>query len=74
MAIELIWESESCLLVKYFGQVKGSEALTSSLAMSDDPRFDRINVIIVDGSGLETTVASDKDVDKIAAVSGSVQE
>ncbi len=69
MSIELIWDSKALLVVKYTGQVKGSEALASSLTMSDDPRFEQIEIIIVDGSGLEETVASDKDIDKIAAVS-----
>ncbi len=69
MSIELNWESAYCLSVKYFGQLTGAEVLASSLAMSDDPRFESLEAIIVDGSALSEADASDKDIDKIAAVS-----
>ena len=69
MSIELIWESTTSLLVEYSGQVTGSEAMASSLAMSDDPRFEHLETIIIDSSSLQQTIASDRDIDKIAAVS-----
>jgi hypothetical protein len=37
--------------------------------MSNDPRFELLDAIIVDSSSLRETMASDKDIDKIAAVS-----
>lgn len=72
MTIELKWESADSLLVIYSGQVSGETAIQSFLEIGGDPRFDQLRAIIADATGIQHNIATDTDMEKMAAVSSAL--
>lgn len=67
MAIELDWESERLLCMRYTGMVHGRELLSTTLEISGDQRFDDLRYILSDWSNIKKTDISVDDVRVLAA-------
>ena len=74
MAVELTWESADLLIIKYINEISGDQAYQASLKMSGDSRFDRLRAIIIDASTLRETKVSEKDIEKIAALTTALSK
>jgi hypothetical protein len=69
MPIELVWEKNHILHIKYFGIITGAELRESQEALGGDARFDSLKAIIADGSQIEQTLNTEKDIQILSAIS-----
>ncbi len=68
MPIDIIWEENHTLYVKYSGSISGADARKSQEAFGSDERFDRLNAILLDGSEIVENLYTEKDVEIISAI------
>jgi hypothetical protein len=69
MAIEIVWEKDNVLYVKYSGTVTGEDARKAQDSTGSDPRFDDLKGIIVDGSKVSENLHTDIDVEILSSIS-----
>lgn len=69
MAVDIIWESKRLLWIRYSGTVTADEFIDSQSEACNDGRFDDINQVIVDASGIEKSLADEKIVERMSAMS-----
>ncbi|ARN74024.1 hypothetical protein [Oceanicoccus sagamiensis] len=68
MPINIVWEENHTLYVKYSGTINGSEARQSQETFGSDERFDGLKAILLDGSEIVENLYTEKDVEIISAI------
>ena len=74
MTVELVWETDELLVVKYSGEVDGEQAYSSLVELGGDIRFDRLRGIIGDGSGIIKNIANDHDIERMASATKALSK
>lgn len=68
MAVELHWEKKRLLCIKYSGTISGDDVLASQRSMTNDPRFDDIRELLLDGFLIKENLTTQDDIAMITAI------
>ena len=68
MPIDIVWEENNNLYVKYSGSIKGVDARKSQETFGGDKRFDSLTSILLDGTEITENLYTERDVEIISSI------